>query len=248
MYYAKWKQPGQLANSRKRKKTYIEAKMTNKKKEDRRVRRTRKFLQDALISLLRRKPLAKIQIKEIVEEADVSRPTFYQHFETKEKLLFSLIDDLFDKIHTVVFHERESGEALDILQLLTSSFEQWLLHSEELKWVLQVENKDLLIAALRVHIKTLKQEVDKHIMPNQAFRAYEEYGFSFVSGGLYMLIKDWINNDMQESAETMGKITLLLLGNGFNPFQVQAVVDGSPLQDDSYERPTIMVSLENDPQ
>ena len=222
--------------------------MTNKKKEDRRVRRTRKLLQNALINLLRQKLLAKIQIKEIVEEADVSRTTFYQHFDSKEQLLFSLIDDLFEKIHTVVFQERESGDDFDILQLLTSSFEQWLLHSEELRWVLQVDNKDLLIATLRVHIETLKQEVDKHITPNPAFRVYDEYGFSFISGGLYMLIKDWINNDMRESAETMGKITLLLLSNGFNPFQVQAVVDSDPPQHNSIERPTIMVLLENDPQ
>ncbi|MEM7348434.1 MAG: TetR/AcrR family transcriptional regulator, partial [Chloroflexota bacterium] len=79
--------------------------MTKKKKEDRRVRRTRKLLQIALISLLRRKLLAKIQIKEIVEEADVSRTTFYQHFETKEELLFSLMDDVFEKIHRVIFYE-----------------------------------------------------------------------------------------------------------------------------------------------
>ncbi|MEM6526795.1 MAG: TetR/AcrR family transcriptional regulator, partial [Chloroflexota bacterium] len=201
--------------------------MTAKKKEDRRVRRTRKLLQDALIRLLRRKRLAKIQIKEIVEEADVARTTFYQHFETKEQLLFSLIDDLFEKIYTVVFQGRDNTEELDILQLLTSSYEQWRLYGEELRWVLQVENKDLLIAALRVHIDALKREADKRMMPDPAFRVYNDYESSFVAGGLYMLIKDWVNNDMQESPETMGKITLTLLGNGFNPFHVQAVV-GSP--------------------
>lgn len=221
--------------------------MTNKR-EDRRIRRTRKLLQGALMQLLRQKPLAKIQIKEIVDVADVSRPTFYHHFETKEELLFSFIDDLFEKIHIVVFHEQKNGEVLDILQLLTSSFEQWLLYSEELRWVLQVENKDLLIGALRVHIKALKQEVDKHLKPAPAFQVYEEYEFSFVSGGLYVLIKNWIDNGMQESAETMGKITLLLLGNGFNPFQMQAFVNGSPLQGSSDERPIIKVLLKNDPQ
>ena len=221
----------------------------NKRKEDRRIRRTRKRLQEALIYLLRRKLLAKIQIKEIVEEADVSRTTFYQHFETKEQLLFSLIDDLFEKIHSEVFDAKENGnEAIDILQLLTSSFEQWRYHSEQLKWVLQVENKDLLIAALRIHVESLKQEVDKHIPPNPAFQAYDRYEFSFVSGGLYMLLKEWIDNGMQEPAEEMGKISLILLGNGFNPFQVQVVVADSPIQENSIKRPTLMVSLkENQP-
>ncbi|MEO0561980.1 MAG: TetR/AcrR family transcriptional regulator, partial [Chloroflexota bacterium] len=119
--------------------------MTEKRKEDRRIRRTRKRLQDAVISLLQRKLLAKIQIKEIVEEADVSRTTFYQHFETKEQLLLSLIDDMFEKIHAEVFQERVDEEPLEILQLLTASYEQWQLHGERLKWLLQEENKDLLI-------------------------------------------------------------------------------------------------------
>ncbi|MEL6526896.1 MAG: TetR/AcrR family transcriptional regulator, partial [Chloroflexota bacterium] len=72
--------------------------MTTKKRLDRRIGRTRKLLQNALIQLLKEKPLAKIQIKELTELANVSRPAFYKHFETKERLLFSLVDDLFDKI------------------------------------------------------------------------------------------------------------------------------------------------------
>lgn len=201
--------------------------MTNARKEDRRIRRTRRLLQDGLITLLRRKPLAKIQIKEIVEEADVSRPTFYHHFATKEKLLFSLMDDLFDEIHTVVFEGREGDEPLDILEVLTSSFEQWLLHSEELRWVFQVEDRDLLIAALTPHVEALKQEVDKHFPPSatENTRACEGYVTSFIAGGLYNLLRTWIDTGMRESAETMGKIAYLLVDGGFAPMRAQASAD-----------------------
>lgn len=218
--------------------------MTNKKKEDRRVRRTRRLLQDALIHLLRRKLLAKIQIKEIVEEADVSRTTFYQHFETKEDLLFSLMDDLFEKIHQVVFPKRENGEVVDILQLLTSSYEQWLLYSEELKWVLQVENKDLLIEALRPNIEALRNEVDKHLPPLKVAQVYADYETSFVAGGMYMLIKDWIKNGMRESAETMGKVTFLLVNNGLSPLRALDSAEGVPNLIRSYDKKTILMSLE----
>ncbi|MEO0561750.1 MAG: TetR-like C-terminal domain-containing protein, partial [Chloroflexota bacterium] len=146
-----------------------------------------------------------------------------------------------------VFQERMDEEGFDVLALLTASYEQWQLHSEALRWVLQVENKDLLIAALRVHIEALKQEADKHMMPNPAFRAYEAYETSFVSGGLYMLIRDWVNNDMRESPETMGKITLVLLGNGFNSFDVQAVVGDSHLRDHPHDRPPLRIFLEPAP-
>ncbi len=199
--------------------------MTTGRKEDRRIRQTRRRLQDALIGLLRRKPLAKIQIKEIVEEADVSRPTFYHHFPTKEKLLFSLVDDLFEEIHQVVFDEPESEDPGDILRLMTSSFEQWLAHGEQLRWVFQVENRDLVVAALRPHIEALRARVvPDHPLP-PASGAYEPYVTDFVAGGLYMVLKRWIDRGMQDSAETMGQLLYLLVDNGLTHMRVQVATD-----------------------
>ena len=183
------------------------------KREDRRIRRTRKLLQDALIELLRQKPLAKIQIKEIVEVADVSRPTFYHHFETKEELLFSHMDDVFEKIREAVFGNIEDGDAIDFSQLLITSFEQWQLQSEALQWVLQVDNKDLLIAALHTHIETLRHEYEKGVSPVALPPQFDKYAANFISGGLYMLLKNWIDNGLQESAETMGTIAYLLISS-----------------------------------
>ncbi len=193
--------------------------MTTKRKEDRRIRQSRKRLQAALIQLLREKPLAKIQIKEIVEVADVSRPTFYQHFETKEKLLFSHIDDLFERIRAVVFTDLGEGDVLDLHSMLITSFVQWQLHSEELKWVLQVENKDLLIGALRMHIESIRGELKTYMPNTDLLDDYEDYVLEYFAGGVYMLLKNWLGNGMQESAEQMGTLTFLLLPNGFAPFQ-----------------------------
>ncbi len=183
------------------------------KKQDRRVRRTRKLLQNALIHLLRQKPLAKIQIKEIVEVADVARPTFYQYFETKEQLLFSHVDDVFEEIRQAVFIDREEGNAPDLRQLMITSFKQWQLHQEAMQWVLQVDNKDLLIDALHTHIEMLRQEFERVVPPTTDLPELEAYMSNFFAGGLYMLLKMWINNGMQESAETMGTFTFLLMSN-----------------------------------
>lgn len=193
--------------------------MARNRKADRRVRRTRKLLQSALIQLLREKPLSKIQIKEIVEVADVSRPTFYLHFDTKEALLFSHIDDLFDKIHDELFADVGEGKTVDTLALMTASYQQWQRHNEALQWVLQVENKDLLIAHLHKHFSALKVEFDKHVPPLNVTPAQEEYVLGFITGGGYMLLKTWLNNGMRESAEEMAQLTALLLLNGFSPVQ-----------------------------
>ena len=53
---------------------------------DRRIGRTRAMLQDALISLILKKGYEAITIKDICDEADVGRSTFYAHYTSKDDL------------------------------------------------------------------------------------------------------------------------------------------------------------------
>jgi AcrR family transcriptional regulator len=62
--------------------------------QDRRVRKTRTSLHDALIGLAREKPYPSIAVKEILERANVGRSTFYTHFRDKDDLLESGIRDI----------------------------------------------------------------------------------------------------------------------------------------------------------
>ncbi|MCC6614675.1 MAG: TetR/AcrR family transcriptional regulator [Anaerolineae bacterium] len=69
---------------------------------DRRQRRTRKLLRDALLQLIVEKGFDTLSVQDITDRADVSRATFYLHFRDKEDLLFNsmreLYDDLVDKV------------------------------------------------------------------------------------------------------------------------------------------------------
>lgn len=64
---------------------------------DPRVRRTRKWLHDALIALLQEKSYTNISITDLTKEADLARVTFYQHFESKEALLLSAVEEFFSQ-------------------------------------------------------------------------------------------------------------------------------------------------------
>ena len=54
---------------------------------DRRVRKTRKALRDALVELTLEKGYAAVTVGDIADRADVGRTTFYAHFTDKEDLL-----------------------------------------------------------------------------------------------------------------------------------------------------------------
>jgi AcrR family transcriptional regulator len=64
---------------------------------DRRVQKTRKLLQDALIDLISEKGLEAVTIQEILDRANVGRSTFYTHFQDKYELLHSSFEE-FNKL------------------------------------------------------------------------------------------------------------------------------------------------------
>jgi AcrR family transcriptional regulator len=67
---------------------------------DRRVQKTRKLLQDALIELVAEKGYEAVSIREILDRANVGRSTFYAHFQDKDQLLHSILerlDELFEQ-------------------------------------------------------------------------------------------------------------------------------------------------------
>jgi AcrR family transcriptional regulator len=60
---------------------------------DPRVRRTRRLLRDALVSLMLEKDYASISIKEITNRAEVAYITFFRHFESLDQLLMEMLDE-----------------------------------------------------------------------------------------------------------------------------------------------------------
>lgn len=61
---------------------------------DRRVRRTRQALHDALLTLMVEKSYDAITVQDIIGRADVGRSTFYSHFTDKRALFDSGFEDL----------------------------------------------------------------------------------------------------------------------------------------------------------
>ncbi|MBB5914983.1 AcrR family transcriptional regulator [Nocardia transvalensis] len=54
---------------------------------DRRVRKTRRTLHEALIGLMLERGYARVTVQDVLDRADVGRSTFYAHFRNKDDLL-----------------------------------------------------------------------------------------------------------------------------------------------------------------
>lgn len=63
---------------------------------DRRVRRTRGALTGAFARLVHGRRYGEIRVQDILEQADVGRSTFYDHYRGKDDLLLDSMGPLFD--------------------------------------------------------------------------------------------------------------------------------------------------------
>ena len=87
---------------------------------DRRVQKTRKLLQDALIELVTEKSYETVSIREILERANVGRSTFYAHFQDKDQLLHSILDrldELFEQHENQFLDAKKNFGNVDIMNL-----------------------------------------------------------------------------------------------------------------------------------
>jgi AcrR family transcriptional regulator len=76
---------------------------------DRRVRRTRKSLHEALLALSLEKDYDTITVQELLDRADVGRSTFYAHFQSKDELLMSGIDELRTTLNSAIHQGRSTA-------------------------------------------------------------------------------------------------------------------------------------------
>ena len=60
---------------------------------DPRVRRTRRLLREALVSVILDKDFASITIRDITERAEVAYITFFRHYESLDQLLMEVLDE-----------------------------------------------------------------------------------------------------------------------------------------------------------
>ncbi|MFD1412129.1 TetR/AcrR family transcriptional regulator [Lapidilactobacillus gannanensis] len=64
--------------------------------EDKRIRKTKRYLKQALIEILTEKPFEQITVTELCQHSDISRITFYAHYNDK----FALVDEMFAEMLT----------------------------------------------------------------------------------------------------------------------------------------------------
>lgn len=174
-------------------------------KEDRRTRRTRQLLRDALLGLLKEKRYEDISVQDIIERADVARSTFYVHYMDKDDLIVGKWGVFASNLgHQAVLkiHEEKTSESIFPTHI-------WFQHIQSQNHILKLIAKD---SAIDLAMKTLhgilredaQNKIVKHLPANDLIP--DSLVVEYVANALMTLIKWWVKQDMSYSPQQMDEI------------------------------------------
>lgn len=180
---------------------------------DPRAQRTRDAFEEAFGRLLAEKPLQRITVTDIAQEAGYARHTFYNHYETKEDLLAQLIDRVLDQFFVSLGKWTLYGpdEERD-LDIYTSFFAAWSEHSDVVKILIRTEFDLLLVRQLKAFFARFYEERIARAIPG-VNEELAKYVIHFNAYTLLGILKPWLNDGMRHRPETMAGFLLTLTGS-----------------------------------
>ncbi len=152
--------------------------------EDRRVRRTRQRLEDALLELMLEKGYDKMTVQDLIDRADIGRSTFYAHYETKDDLLISSLERF-----TEGLLDPENGELLPAEEL----FEHLGEHHRLFRKLIGSRGIVLAMNAITDRIYRRARQVAER---SPVHGVAPDVHASYLTGSLLSLVTWWLDHDM----------------------------------------------------
>ena len=178
---------------------------------DRRVRRTRRRLHDALIQLILEKGYDNVTIHEITEQADLSRATFYLHYKTKDELLASSLEEMFDELMESVQElmlKRQLDTSYDGDAPSLPAFKHVAEYSDLYKSLLGEKGVSSVINRILNYIARIGAKQYRLIIDGQdedELPVPIEVTARYMAGAMFSMVSWWIEQDMPYSPEDMAK-------------------------------------------
>ena len=182
---------------------------------DRRQRKTRKAIFAAFMELLSEKEFARITVAEIIERADISRATFYSHFETKDYLLKALCEDLFCHIFDAADHT--GGEHSHMFRcdapdsMFLHLFQHLLKNDNHILELLSCRNNELFLGYFKEQLREMVAGQLPLFCAESSKKLPESFRIHHISSVFVETVRWWIDNGMKESPETITEYFLAVV-------------------------------------
>ncbi len=186
-----------------------------KEKVDRRIKRTKTMMRDALMDLMNEVPFGEITAKDITSRADLNRATFYLHYNN----VFELLDELENE---VAGSFSQMLEKIEIKQdrkweyPVVGQICSFIVDNQRLCRCLLLNPRSDRFARKLTEIMKRKGMKVKEEMGLEFDSVREEYIHQFIACGAMGMVKQWLLEGMPMSKEEMTDFVMLIIRPIFN--------------------------------
>ena len=180
-------------------------------KIDPRVKRTRKLILDAFLSLQAEKGFDDITIQDITTRATVNRATFYAHFADKYALLDEQIRAGFAQILQQRLSPRTTSVQEHLRQLLLAVTDHWTAVNKQCQHTYRLF-ESLVEAQVKVQVRdSLRGWLSEHHHAQASHPERLELAATIVSWAIYGAAMEWSKHVSIQAAETFADEALPLI-------------------------------------
>lgn len=182
-------------------------------KEDKRVRRTKRQMKEALVDLLREKEFDKVTVKDIIEKADYNRTTFYNHYQDKYDLVEEIETELLDGLVSAATEMYQDKKYIDLRNIKAEDifvFDYIYEYKDYfILWKYQADIPKFQQKFFRIFVQLFKGDL-KINYTEETRLSKDELTFFVASGFMGMILK-WIHDDFKETPYNMSVIGIEVL-------------------------------------
>lgn len=169
---------------------------------------TKKLLAESLKKFMRKKPLNKITIREIVEDCGVNRQTFYYHF----KDIYDLVEWMFDQEAIRFLKENMSFLTWEdsSLYLLKYIEENWDICTCTLNSVGRTHLESFFYKDLYSIIRSVIDETSRDLTLHEKYKGFLAH---FYTVSFAAILVSWLKDEIKISAEELIKMVSITINN-----------------------------------
>ena len=196
--------------------------MKKGEKMDRRVRKTRAQLRAGLARLMQKKNIKEITVKELVDEIDINRSTFYLHYTDIYQMLQSIEDELMEDIlEAIKEHPLDPGMKGEGYSFAVQLF-RILSANKDICAALMGPNGDMAF------VEKIEKLVEDAVLP-ELFTMFPQkvndikYAYAFCINGCVGMIKCWLTGDSDDTPEHMAYLTHTIISEAPRNFAAKVL-------------------------
>jgi len=183
-----------------------------RRKPDRRIRRTCERLGSALVALIQERPIDDVTVQDVLDRASVGRSTFYLHFRDKDDLLLSQLEKFLETMSTALsIRKEESHRVVPVAELFAHIGSQKKLYRALAD---SGRLNDFFDLAQGYFARGIEQRLTESKRLSNLPQRELGARASALAGSILSLLRWWLGRGAKESPRAMDELFHRMVWNG----------------------------------